>query len=256
MRAPNPGQQDQQSNQPPDQKKPKFSISLFWWILLIGLLIWNAVTYLKGSPTQATIPYSTFVDQLQAGNVTSVKIKGNQITGNLSTPLLWPQPTPGVTPTQTSGQPQPQTYKEFKTLFPDSVGDPALIGMLEKQGVVVDVSNPSPSWISILLTDGLPLLLLLVVMIWIGRQVMQSRQGMFSFGRSSARQVSPDQPKVTFEDVAGADEAKQDLVEAIRLVEQGRITPVVSQRYRLQDVNQALNALRRGEALGRIVVVP
>lgn len=50
--------------------------------------------------------------------------------------------------------------------------------------------------------------------------------------------------------------SKQDLVEAIRLVEQGRITPVVSQRYRLEDVNEALDALRRGEALGRIVVVP
>ena len=50
--------------------------------------------------------------------------------------------------------------------------------------------------------------------------------------------------------------SKQDLVEAIRLVEDGKITPVVSQRFRLEEVNQALAALRRGEAIGRIVVVP
>ncbi len=50
--------------------------------------------------------------------------------------------------------------------------------------------------------------------------------------------------------------SKQDLVEVIRLVEQGKITPVVSQRYKLEDVNEALDALRRGEAMGRIVVVP
>ncbi len=50
--------------------------------------------------------------------------------------------------------------------------------------------------------------------------------------------------------------SKQDLVDVIRLVEQGKITPVVSQRYRLEEVNQALDTLRRGEAIGRIVVVP
>jgi propanol-preferring alcohol dehydrogenase len=50
--------------------------------------------------------------------------------------------------------------------------------------------------------------------------------------------------------------SKQDLVDAIRLVEEGIITPVVSQRFRLEDVNQALDTLRGGEAIGRIVVVP
>ena len=50
--------------------------------------------------------------------------------------------------------------------------------------------------------------------------------------------------------------SKQDLVDVIRLVEEGRITPVVSRRYRLEEVNEALEALRRGEAMGRIIVVP
>jgi D-arabinose 1-dehydrogenase-like Zn-dependent alcohol dehydrogenase len=50
--------------------------------------------------------------------------------------------------------------------------------------------------------------------------------------------------------------SQQDLVDAIRLVEEGKITPVISQRFRLEEVNEALEALRRGEAIGRIVVVP
>jgi D-arabinose 1-dehydrogenase-like Zn-dependent alcohol dehydrogenase len=50
--------------------------------------------------------------------------------------------------------------------------------------------------------------------------------------------------------------SKQDLVDVIRLVEQGRIIPVVGQHFKLEEVNEALDALRRGEAMGRMVVIP
>jgi cell division protease FtsH len=213
MRAPNPQQPNPQE---PGQQKPRFRISILWWLLLAGLLIWNLATYLsRGVSATVSIPYSTFVDQVKAGNISSVKIQGNQITGNFVSPLTWPQPTPGATLAGNATQVKPQSYNDFKTLFPDSVGDPNLLTLLEQQGVEVQVSNPSPSLLSLFLTYGLPLLLLLLVAVWIGRQAMQSRQGIFSFGRSSARQVSPDQPKVTFQDVAGANEAKQDLQEVV-----------------------------------------
>jgi cell division protease FtsH len=207
MQAPNP--------QSPNQPQKKFRISLIWWILLAALLVWNAIAYLRGAPKQVGIPYSAFINQLKTGNVTSVNIRGNQITGIFSTPVIWPQPTPGVTPTETAGQSLPQPYNDFVTLFPDSVGDPNLLSLLEQQGVQVKVTNPSPSWFTLIITDGLPLLMLLLVAVWIGRQALQSRQGMLSFGRTRARQVQPDQPKVTFEDVAGADEAKQELQEVV-----------------------------------------
>jgi len=206
--------------QPNDQqnKKQLPRISIFWWIVLIGLMVWNAITYLRAAPSAVLIPYSTFIEQVQTGHVTSVLIKGNQITGVFSTPLTWPQATPGATPSASTDQSTPQAYNEFATLFPDSVGDPNLLSLLEQKNVQVLVEQASAPWFTILLTDGLPLLLLLVVIVWIGRRAMQSQSGIFSFGRTRARKVAPDQPQVTFEDVAGADEAKQDLQEVVEFL--------------------------------------
>ena len=202
-------------NQDQQPQLPQARISIFWWIVLIALLIWNAISFLRSTRAEVEIPYSTFIEQVQAGNVTDVLIKGDEISGTFKTPLSWPQPTPGATPTGQPTEPTPQDYSIFLTLFPDTVGDPALLALLEKYNVQVQVERPSTPWFTILLTDGLPLLLLLLVMGWMGRQAMQSQQGIFSFGRSRTRQVQPDQTKVTFEDVAGADEAKQDLMEVV-----------------------------------------
>jgi cell division protease FtsH len=208
------------NQKPPDQQPqlPRPRISLFWWIVLIGLMIWNVVTYLKGVPAQAEIPYSTFIDQVQTGNVSTVTITGNEITGNFINPLVWPQATPGPTPTGSIQEVTPQSYTEFITIFPDSVGDPSLLPLLEQKGVEIQAEKTSTPWFVMLLTDGLPLLLLFVVMGWIGRQAMKSQQGLFSFGQTRARKVQADQPKVTFDDVAGADEAKQDLQEVVEFL--------------------------------------
>jgi len=66
-----------------------------------------------------------------------------------------------------------------------------------------------------LLTDGLPVLLLVLVLVWMGRRAAQSQAGIFGFGRSQARRHVTDRPEVTFDDVAGADEAKADLQEVV-----------------------------------------
>jgi len=202
-------------NQDQQTKPPQPHISYQWWIILIALLIWNAISFLGGAGKEVEIPYSIFIQQVQAGNIKDVLIKGDEIGGTFVTPLTWPQPTPGAAPTGVPAQQPPQDYSEFITLFPDTVGDPSLLALLEQNNVQVQVERPSTPWFTLLLTDGLPLLLLLLVMGWMGRQAMQSQQGIFSFGRTRARQVQPDQSKVTFDDVAGADEAKQDLMEVV-----------------------------------------
>ena len=205
------------NQKPPDGQSqiPQQRISLFWWIVMIGLMIWNAITYFKGAPAQVEIPYTTFIDQVQVGNISSVTITGNEITGNFVKALVWPQITPGPTPTAGTPTVTPQNYKEFLAIFPDSVGDPTLIPLLEQKGVQIQAAQTATPWFITLLTDGLPFLLLFLVMGWIGRQTMKSQQGLFSFGQTRARKVQMDQPKITFEDVAGADEAKQDLQEVV-----------------------------------------
>jgi cell division protease FtsH len=77
------------------------------------------------------------------------------------------------------------------------------------------LATPSPPWFTILLTDGMPVVLMLLLIVWMGRQAARSQAGMFGFGRNKARRYAEDRPKVTFADVAGADEAKMDLAEVV-----------------------------------------
>ncbi|MGE5222360.1 MAG: ATP-dependent zinc metalloprotease FtsH, partial [Omnitrophica WOR_2 bacterium] len=81
--------------------------------------------------------------------------------------------------------------------------------------VQVNVSPPPSPFLSILLTDGLPILLLVFLMIWMGRQTTRGASGVFNFGRSKARTYNADKPDITFNDVAGEDEAKGELQEVV-----------------------------------------
>jgi cell division protease FtsH len=208
-----------QKPDPTQDKKPK--ISPIWWIIFAALMIWNIIAYFPRSTPQAQIPYSTFVDQVNAGNVTDVQISGAQITGDFANPITWPVTTPSATVAPTSvlgilqAQPTPSSYTRFTTLFPETVGDTSLLPLLKQKNVTVNVAPASTPWFTILLTDGLPLLLLVGVFIWMGRQMMRGQSGITSFGRSRAKRYSSDHPTVTFEDVAGADEAKNDLREVV-----------------------------------------
>ncbi len=202
-------------------QKPR--LSWIWWLIFIALLAWNIWLFLPTGQSEANIPYSTFLAQVQAGNVVRVRIVGDQIIGSLAQPIAWPEATPGLTPTPNrlvpSGSaqptPAPQMVTSFRTTFPEVVGDATLLPLLEAHGVVVDVAPPATPWFTLLLTNGLPVLLLVLVLVWMGRQAAQSQAGIFGFGRSQARRHVTDRPEVTFDDVAGADEAKADLQEVV-----------------------------------------
>ncbi|MFN2218807.1 MAG: ATP-dependent metallopeptidase FtsH/Yme1/Tma family protein, partial [Anaerolineae bacterium] len=67
-----------------------------WLLALAALVAWNFFLLRPTSNPSVNIPYSTFVDQVRAGNVKSVQISGNSITGVFNTPILWPTSTPGA----------------------------------------------------------------------------------------------------------------------------------------------------------------
>ena len=179
-------------------------------------MAWNIWTLWPTSRPEVNLPYSAFLEQVRTGNVTGVQISGSEITGKFAQPVTWPEPAPASTPaTSIQPTPAPQTYTVFVTTFPETVGDPNLMSLLEQHAVEVSVTPPPNPLLSALLANGLPLLLLVLVMVWMGRQATQSQSGIFGFGRSKPRVNTVERPTVTFKDVAGADEAKAELQEIV-----------------------------------------
>ncbi len=203
----------------PKRRQRSWLTNIGWWVLMLVLLGWNFWSFKPNPQTVANVYYSTLLDQVRAGNVQSVQIQGNQITGKFIQPILWPAPTPGATPdaaaSPQAAQTPPTQYADFSANFPDVVGDSNLITLLQAHNVAVDVQPVSTPWLLNLLINGLPVLLLVGVFVWMGLQARRQQSGMFGFGRSKARQYAADRPEVMFTDVAGADEAKADLQEVV-----------------------------------------
>jgi cell division protease FtsH len=199
------------------------------WLILLGLLAWNLITFLPRARPEVELPYTAFIAQVKAGNVVDVEIRGPKITGTLRAPLLWPPakttptPAPSTTPSAApAASPAPSAgtqhgtrYSRFRTLFPEVVGDPALLALLEDHGVMVKVAQPSSPWFVTLLVDWAPMLLLVGFFVWMGRQAQRQQGSILGFGRTRARRYNPESPPVTFADVAGAAEAKADLQEIV-----------------------------------------
>lgn len=227
-------QPEQQTGQQEQQPKSPLRNWLYW-LLLLALVVWNIWLFwpVSAQPT-ATIPYSTFLAQVQASNVRQVTIQGSDIKGefiqSLSGAVLEGTPASGTvstttpasglvsTTTPTAGGAAATSYRYFQTTFPDTVGDPTLMPLLVSHNVVVSASAQSTPWFLILLNNAFPLLLLVGLTVWLGQQTVKSQQGLFSFGQSKARKYTQDRPSTTFKDVAGADEAKAALSEEVEFL--------------------------------------
>jgi cell division protease FtsH len=205
----------QQRPQPPVQKKQ--TTPWVWWILAIVLLIWNIYLFLPKSSPKIEIPYSQFISQVNAGNIANIQVSGSEITGKFVNPFPGPLPTlaPSQTVSPNTTPVSPTLYSDFVTTFPDVQGDPNFMALLEKNNVVVNVSPPPNPIVSLLLSSVLPLLLFVVVIVWLGRRTMMGQSSITNIGRSKAREYNLDHPEVTFNDVAGVDEAKQELLEVV-----------------------------------------
>jgi cell division protease FtsH len=179
-------------------------------LVLLGLNFWISSKVL-GSP-RVKIPYSPyFLNQVKDGNVTSVTSDSSAIQGTFRH---------AVTYTNANGSTSsPAVY--FSTQVPSFVpnsGSTSLFNLLTRKGVTINAQNPDPGTSlieSILFGFGPTLLLLFIIVFFMRRASGGGAGGLMSFGRSRARRVEGDDQHVTFNDVAGIDEAKDELTEIV-----------------------------------------
>jgi cell division protease FtsH len=183
------------------------------FIIVINLLFYAPLLFgsSSGGPT-ISLSYTSFLQQVQQGNVKDVTLTGNSVSGDFKTPLKQQQ----------SGTSTTTSYPHFSSYVPET-GDPSLLPTLEKNGVqVTALPTQTPWWQTALtlLLNVLPFLLLIYLGYMALRSFRQSQQGggLFGVGRSRAKLYSEERPSTTFADVAGADEAKADLQEEIEFL--------------------------------------
>ena len=168
---------------------------LMWLVILVGVLLMFSV--LRGySSTSREIPFSDFLDKVDQGQVRKVLIKGEEIHIK----------TVGG---EDSG-PTPR-YDHF-TYNP---GYDDLIGQLREHKVEIKVEKPADGRLLTALLSWAPLLILVGLWFVFFRQMQAGGTKAMSFGKSKAKLLTPDQKKVTFTDVAGVNEAKEELEEII-----------------------------------------
>src|SRR3989441_832226 len=169
----------------------------FWALLIVGTI---ALVQLASSRRreEAEITYSEFMDELNAGNISSVEIAERQkVRGQFLHPVVVKR----------------QTVERFNVLLPFEADD-KFAANLSTKGVEVRAREPGQSF-GLVLLQFLPYLLIFGLVIFMLRQMQQGGNRAFAFGKSKAKLLAGDTPKVTFADVAGCDEAKQELEEII-----------------------------------------
>ncbi len=163
------------------------------WII-IGLLLVALFNLFQG-PSQRSrgneIPYSQMLTEVESGNIRDVTIVDQNITGHY-----------------TNG-------RTFKTYAPR---DPGLIGKLNAKGVEIIAKPQEKSPLFSIFVSWFPMLLLIGVWIFFIRQMQGSGRGAMGFGKSKAKLLTEAHGRVTFEDVAGVDEAKEELEEVVEFL--------------------------------------
>jgi len=167
--------------------------NILLWVVIVIVLLLVFSRYMPTSGQPQDIPYSTFVEDVKNNRVESVVMQGEMVYG---------------------------VHKDkstFKTRNPET-DYTALLGTLLKAGVVIDSREPKqPNFIGQLLLQMAPALLLILVFLYMLRQMQGASggRGAMSVGKSRARLLGEDQVNVTFADVAGVEEAKQEVGEIV-----------------------------------------
>ncbi|MBP8718132.1 MAG: ATP-dependent zinc metalloprotease FtsH [Atribacterota bacterium] len=177
-------------NNPNNQNKNFKNAGLYLLILIVVISIFSSL--FQPTSTIMELSYSQFLNEVEKNNVISVTISGNTITGVLS------------------------NNQKFSTYLPD---DPELMSILRSKNINIEAKPPVElSWWMRILSSLLPMALIIGIWIFMMRQMQGGGNKVMSFGKSQAKLLGKENPQVTFADVAGVDEAKEELQEVIEFL--------------------------------------
>ena len=167
---------------------------LFWMVLIVvGVAIWNFSTKLAGQHDQ-TKTFTEFIQLVEANQISNVEITGQDIVGHT------------------------KQGDKFSVYAPTQYE--RLANILIERGVAIKAKEASASSWSLILYSWAPVLLMIGFWIFFMRQMQSGGNKALSFGKSKAKLSSSSQKKVTFKDVAGVDEAKEELQEIIEFLKE------------------------------------
>jgi cell division protease FtsH len=199
--------------QAPSGPPPHRRMGFLWFVLVLIALNWLSLLLFQPSGTsesRVTVSFNPFfLAEVQAGEVKSISTKGDTVEGNFKAKVRYPVSDKKATPT-----------KLFATEIPTFWNGAQLSALLKEKGVEVNAKSTttSESLLEELLLGFGPTLLIVGLFILIFRRAAKGAGGMGAlgnFGRSQARRVDPEKIRVTFNDVAGIDEAKAELSEIV-----------------------------------------
>jgi cell division protease FtsH len=182
-----------------------FGGPLIWTILIVIAAIWLFSLFWSGSGagnTSEPVSYSQFISQVDAGNVKSVTIDNSngQATGTFYTPV--------------ASDVAKQTSTSFSTTV-QTFGTSDITTTLQQHRVKFSFTSGGNSlWVSLII-NLIPVAIIIGAFIWLSRRAGSAQNGIFSFGQSRARMYMGGKTKTTFADVAGVDEAKEELAEVV-----------------------------------------
>ena len=207
--------------------KSRWMRNSFIYLIILGAVILAVVMFLRPSSNSREIPLSDVISQAQAGNVVSIKASGDTLE------------------VQLRGEREPLSSRKEESASIVEILRESGVPVTGDGAVEIEVTGPSPvrQYLRAACFNFLPLILFGGILIFMMRQAQGSNSQAMSFGRSRARMFTGQTPTVTFLDVAGQDEAKQELAEIVEFL-------------KFPEKFAALGAARSRTALRRLVGSP
>ncbi|RMD92167.1 MAG: cell division protein FtsH, partial [Calditrichaeota bacterium] len=176
--------------------------TLLLWLGIFVFSIWVTMYFNRGDNRAREVSFAQFTQLLEQKKIEEADIAGKEFTGKLTEPILY----------------KGRSYNYIKVMLPEEPSFETAKTWLQDYDVQLNFKEKSLDWGGYIL-NLLPWILLAVVWLFFLRRMQGGgARGIFNFGKSRAKLVTENHPRITFDDVAGADEAKQELQEIIEFL--------------------------------------